>query len=65
MTRTERRVLTVEEAAEALRISRSAAYRAVRAGEIPSIRLGARSLRVPAHALAALLGESAQGAREA
>lgn len=40
-----------------LRISRGSAYAAVRAGEIPSIRLG-RSLRVPRKKLLALLGET-------
>lgn len=49
--------LTVEEAAAMLRISRGSAYAAVRAGEIPSIRLG-RSLRVPRKKLLALLGET-------
>jgi excisionase family DNA binding protein len=47
-------VLTVEETAELLRIGRTAAYEAVRAGEIPSLRIG-RSLRVPRHALEQLL----------
>lgn len=49
-------VLTVEEAGEMLRIGRSAAYSAVRRGEIPAIRVG-RCLRVPRCKLAALLGE--------
>jgi excisionase family DNA binding protein len=49
-------VLTVEEAACALRIGRGAAYEAVRQGAIPAVRIG-RSLRVPRHALLALLGE--------
>jgi excisionase family DNA binding protein len=53
-------VLTVEEAADVLRIGRSAAYSAVHAGEIPSIKVG-RSIRVPRHALAALLGIDARG----
>jgi excisionase family DNA binding protein len=48
-------VLTVEEAAEALRIGRTAAYDAVRRGDIPSVRIG-RSVRVPRHQLEALLG---------
>ncbi len=48
-------VLTVEEAAAVLRIGRSAAYTAVRCGDIPSVRLG-RSLRVPRHQLEAMLG---------
>lgn len=48
-------VLTVDEAAEILRIGRSAAYAAVRAGDIPSIRIG-RSIRVPRHTLELMLG---------
>lgn len=48
-------VLTVEEAADLLRIGRSAAYAAVKAGDIPSIRVG-RTLRVPRHRLEQLLG---------
>jgi excisionase family DNA binding protein len=47
-------VLTVEEAARELRIGRSAAYEAVRRGELPAVRIG-RSLRVPRHCLEALL----------
>jgi excisionase family DNA binding protein len=47
-------VLTVEEAGDFLRISRGSAYQAVRAGEIPSVRIGRRVL-VPRHALLALL----------
>jgi excisionase family DNA binding protein len=38
--------LTVEEAARELRIGRSAAYEAVRRGQLPAVRIG-RSLRVP------------------
>lgn len=47
-------VLTVEEAARALRIGRTAAYDAVRRGEIPAVKIG-RSLRVPRHRLETLL----------
>jgi excisionase family DNA binding protein len=47
--------LTVEEAARVLRIGRSAAYAAVRAGELPVIRLG-RRLLVPRARLDRLLG---------
>jgi excisionase family DNA binding protein len=46
--------LTVEEAARELRIGRSAAYEAVRRGQLPAVRIG-RSLRVPRHQLEALL----------
>ena len=49
-------VLTVEEAARVLRISRGAAYEAVRTGELPAVRIG-RTLRVPRHRIADLLGE--------
>ena len=48
-------VLTVEEAAQVLRIGRGAAYEAVRRGDIPAVRVG-RSLRVPRHQLDAMLG---------
>ncbi len=47
-------VLTVEEAAEVLRISRGSAYEAIRANEIPHVRIG-RTIRVPRHALLSLL----------
>lgn len=47
-------VLTVEEAAKLLRIGRGAAYQAVRAGELPSLRIGRRIL-VPRHALMSAL----------
>lgn len=40
----ERDVLSVEEAAKRLGLSRGSAYKAVRAGEIPSIRVGGRWL---------------------
>jgi excisionase family DNA binding protein len=53
--------LTVEETAEVLRIGRTAAYDAVRRGEIPSIPVG-RSLRIPRHKLAAMLGLDQQSA---
>lgn len=55
-TTDERRTLTVEEAARILGVGRTAAYAAVRSGEIPSIKLGRRVL-IPRHALLALLGE--------
>ena len=53
-------VLTVSEAARLLRISRGAAYEAVRTGEIPSVRFG-RTIRVPTEALLRLLGEVDDG----
>ncbi len=52
---TELIVHTVTEAAHLLRISRNAAYAAVRARQIPSVRIGRRVL-VPRHALLALTG---------
>jgi excisionase family DNA binding protein len=52
-------VLTVEEAAQLLRISRGSAYEAVRAGTIPSVRVG-RSLRVPRHALEKMLSPGSE-----
>ncbi len=56
-----RKTLDVEEAAQVLGLGRSAAYAAVRRGEIPSIRIGKRLL-VPTDALESLLrGVWAQG----
>jgi excisionase family DNA binding protein len=51
----ERLVLTVEEAARVLGISRGLAYRLVATGELPCLRLGARRV-VPRQALQALVG---------
>jgi len=48
--RPQRLTMTVEEASEALGISRSLAYELVRRGEIPSLRLG-RRIVVPVDAL--------------
>ena len=42
--------LTVPEAAQVLRIGRSAAYEAAQRGELPTVRFG-RRLRVPRQAL--------------
>jgi len=53
-TKPTRRVVTVGEAAAILRISRGAAYEAVKRSEIPSIRIG-RRLLVPAAALERML----------
>lgn len=50
----ERLVVTVNEAAAMLRISRGSAYEAVRRKEIPTIRIG-RRLLVPLAALERLL----------
>jgi excisionase family DNA binding protein len=53
-THRERRVVTVNEAALMLRISRGAAYEAARRKEIPTIRIG-RRLLVPLAALDRML----------
>lgn len=47
--------ITVEEAAELVGMSRSAAYRAAARGQLPTLRLG-RRLRVPTATLLAMLG---------
>jgi excisionase family DNA binding protein len=47
--------LTIEEAAKALGVGRSAAYEAARRGEIPTISIG-RRLVVPTALLARMLG---------
>lgn len=51
----DRLTVTVEEAASLLNLGRTAAYEAVRRGEIPARRLG-RRLVVPVPALLAWLG---------
>jgi excisionase family DNA binding protein len=51
--------ITVEEAAEALGISRNAAYAAVNAGQIPAIRVGRRWL-VPKIAFERMLENAGQ-----
>ncbi len=55
-------ILTVEEAAGMLRISRGLAYEMVRTGRLPSIRLG-RRLLVPRSALERMLEGDRQTAR--
>ncbi len=47
--------ISVEEAAELLGISRLAAYRAVKAGQLKTLRMG-RRLRVPTAPLLRMLG---------
>jgi excisionase family DNA binding protein len=54
--------LSVEHAAELLGVSRSAAYRAVAAGQLPSLRLG-RRIYVPTAPLLAMLGLLAEERR--
>ncbi|MGW3520564.1 helix-turn-helix domain-containing protein [Streptomyces sp. NE5-10] len=51
------RFLTVQEAAEALRVSKMTVYRMVHDEELPSIRVG-RSFRVPEHAVHEYLREA-------
>jgi excisionase family DNA binding protein len=52
---------TVEEAAKVLHIGRTQAYRAVKAGQIRSIRIGKRVL-VPTNAIRELLGAGSDAA---
>lgn len=53
-----RATISVEEAGRLLGIGRSAAYEAIRRGEIPHLRIG-RRYRVPVPRLLALLGSDA------
>ena len=53
----ERRVVTLDEAAAILRISRGSAYEAAKRGEIPNIRIG-RRLLVPIAALERMLSKT-------
>ena len=57
-------VLTVEEAARELGISRVSAYQAVKVGEIPSVRIGKRIL-IPKARLRQMLGEPPFGSNDA
>lgn len=61
MTSSPKPVLTVEEAAKLLRISRGSAYEAARTGQLPTIRIG-RRLLVPRVQLRAMLaGDDGDG----
>ncbi len=51
-------VLTVEETARYLRLSRGSTYAAIKRGDIPTVRIGRRIL-IPKAALVALLERSA------
>lgn len=51
--------LTVEEAAELLRIGKNSAYAAVADGSLPSLRIG-RVIRIPRDALAVVLSGGGQ-----
>ena len=53
--KTERLTMTVEEAGEALGISRATAYMLANNGGIPVIRLGLRRIMVPRRALERML----------
>lgn len=57
----ERLLLTVEEAAERLGIGRTLAWRLVRSGDLPVVRLG-RCVRVPCQALEEWIARKAKGA---
>jgi excisionase family DNA binding protein len=54
----ERTWLTVPELARELNIPRSRAYELIAAGELPAVRIGARSLRVHRHQLETFLLET-------
>jgi excisionase family DNA binding protein len=62
MVEPESLVVTVEQAAELLGISRGLAYELVRRGEIPSIRLGRRLVVTRRRLLAMIDGPSPVGA---
>jgi excisionase family DNA binding protein len=56
-------VLTIDETARILRISRGLAFAGARRGDIPAIRIG-RRLLVPRAALMRLLRDEGDGARQ-
>lgn len=51
----QKQVISVDEAARILGISRNLAYEAVRRGDIPSIRVGQKRILIPVRALERLL----------
>ena len=59
----ERLTVSVKEAAHLLGIGRSAAYEAVRSGEIPSIKIGRRIL-IPMRAIERMLDTASTKRRE-
>lgn len=61
----EKLTLTVDEAAEALGISRNLAYELVKQGKIPTVRMGCRRLVVPVSALQKMLDTACQHQPEA
>lgn len=54
-------ILTVEEAAEHLRISRDTAYAMIRRNELPHVRLGQKRIIVPKTSLDEWLASSTRG----
>ena len=54
---TEQLVLTVEEMAQKLRVSRGSAYELVKTGQVHSVRIG-RTIRVPLSAVHSFLNAS-------
>jgi excisionase family DNA binding protein len=56
-------LLTVDEAAEILRIGRNGAYAAVANGCLPAVRIG-RTIRIPRDALAVLIRADDRATRE-
>lgn len=60
MDTTERRTLTVPEAAQVLGVTPNHAYIAARKGDLPTIRLG-RKVLVPVDALERMLAEATRG----
>jgi excisionase family DNA binding protein len=57
---TDRKTMTIPEAAKYLGIGRNSAYEAARAGQIPTIRIG-RLFRVPVLALERMLDRAGSG----
>lgn len=55
-----RLTLTIDEAAEMLGVSRDTVYRAVRAGQIPTLKLGARRLVIPRAAFERMLEQAGE-----
>ena len=49
-------VLTVIDVARLCRIGRNQAYKLIRSGRLPSVRIGCRSIRVPKAAVMSYLG---------
>jgi excisionase family DNA binding protein len=53
-------LVTIREAAEALRVSRATVYRMTQAGELPTVRIGT-AVRISATALARYVGDHTNG----